>query len=138
MTYFHEEQRFRESWLWLIVLIPLVVAVKATLGEPRTPVATILTVAVGIGVALLIGLARLETTVTGEAVVVAFHGLWPTRRIGLADIAVGCMLGYLDLRLPESGWRARHANLVAFAERMFARPSFAATLPETQHITEVH
>jgi len=87
MTYFHEEQRFRESWLWLIVLIPLVVAVKATLGEPRTPVATILTVAVGIGVALLIGLARLETTVTGEAVVVAFHGLWPTRRIGLADIA---------------------------------------------------
>jgi len=57
--------------------------------------------------------------------------------LGLADIAVGCMLGYLDLRLPESGWRARHASLVAFAERMFARPSFAATLPETQQITQV-
>lgn len=56
---------------------------------------------------------------------------------GLADVAVGCMLGYLDLRLPESDWRSRHANLVAFAERIFARPSFAATIPETQQITEV-
>jgi glutathione S-transferase len=56
---------------------------------------------------------------------------------GLADIAVGCMLGYLDLRLPELDWRSRHANLVAFAESVFARPSFAATLPQTQQITQV-
>jgi len=57
--------------------------------------------------------------------------------LGLADIAVGCVLGYLDLRLPEFDWRSRHANLVAFSERMFSRPSFAATVPETQEITEV-
>ena len=57
--------------------------------------------------------------------------------LGLADIAVGCMLGYLDLRLPEFDWRGRHANLVAFSERMFSRASFAATIPETQQITEV-
>ena len=56
---------------------------------------------------------------------------------GLADIAVGCMLGYLDLRLPEFDWRGHHANLVAFSERIFSRPSFAATVPETQQITEV-
>jgi glutathione S-transferase len=56
---------------------------------------------------------------------------------GLADIAVGCMLGYLDLRLPEFAWREHHTNLTAFAQRVFARPSFAATLPETQQITEV-
>lgn len=57
--------------------------------------------------------------------------------LGLADIAVGCMLGYLDLRLPEFGWRSRYPNLVAFAERIFARPSFAATIPEPQQIAEV-
>jgi len=57
--------------------------------------------------------------------------------LGLADIAVGCMLGYLDLRLPEFDWRSRHANLVGFSERIFSRPSFAATVPETQEITEV-
>jgi len=57
--------------------------------------------------------------------------------LGLADITVGCMLGYLDLRLPEFDWRGRHANLVAFSERMFSRPSLAATVPETQQITEV-
>ena len=57
--------------------------------------------------------------------------------LGLADIAVGCMLGYLDLRLPEFDWRGHHANLVAFSERVFSRPSFAATVPETQQITEV-
>jgi len=57
--------------------------------------------------------------------------------LGLADIAVGCMLGYLDLRLPEFDWRGHHANLVAFSERIFSRPSFAATIPETQEITEV-
>jgi len=57
--------------------------------------------------------------------------------LGLADIAVGCMLGYLDLRLPEFDWRGRHANLVAFSERMFSRPSFAATVPVAQQITEV-
>ena len=54
---------------------------------------------------------------------------------GLADVAVGCMLGYLDLRLPEVDWRSRHANLVSFADRIFARESFAATLPRAQTIT---
>ena len=56
---------------------------------------------------------------------------------GLADIAAGCMLGYLDLRLPEMDWRSSHPNLVAFAKRIFSRPSFMATVPETQQITEV-
>lgn len=56
---------------------------------------------------------------------------------GLADICVGCMLGYLDLRLPEFDWRSRHPNLDAFAERIFVRPSFAATMPESQQIAEV-
>ena len=48
----------------------------------------------------------------------------------LADIATGCMLGYLDFRFPEVDWRARHANLARLLdERLMQRPSFKDTVP---------
>ncbi|HOB68116.1 glutathione S-transferase N-terminal domain-containing protein [Ottowia sp.] len=48
----------------------------------------------------------------------------------LADIAVGCALGYLDFRFPELDWRARHANLARLLdERLMQRASFAETVP---------
>ena len=47
----------------------------------------------------------------------------------LADIAVGCALGYLDFRFPEIDWRADNANLARLHEKLAARPSFADTLP---------
>lgn len=55
-------------------------------------------------------------------------------RFGLADIAVGCMLGYLDARMPELAWRGVAPNLAQFAQRIGARPSFAATAPTPQPI----
>lgn len=48
---------------------------------------------------------------------------------GLADIAVGIALGYLDLRRPEFDWRGTHPNLAAHAEKLFKRPSFRDTAP---------
>ncbi len=47
----------------------------------------------------------------------------------LADIAVGCALGYLDFRFAEIDWRARHANLARHAEKLFARQTFMDTAP---------
>lgn len=48
----------------------------------------------------------------------------------LADIAVGCALGYLDFRFPQIDWRARHANLARLLdERLMQRASFAETAP---------
>ena len=48
----------------------------------------------------------------------------------LADIAVGCALGYLDFRFPDLDWRARHANLAQLLDaRLTQRPSFADTVP---------
>ena len=47
----------------------------------------------------------------------------------LADIATGCALGYLDLRFPEIDWRGAHPNLVALADKLRGRPSFADTVP---------
>jgi glutathione S-transferase len=50
-------------------------------------------------------------------------------RYSLADVALGCALGYLDFRFPQIGWRARHPNLARHADKLFARPAFADTAP---------
>ena len=47
----------------------------------------------------------------------------------LADVAVGCALGYLDFRFAHIDWRERHPNLRRLAEKLATRQSFIATLP---------
>ena len=50
-------------------------------------------------------------------------------RIALADIAAGCVLGYLDFRQPDLDWRALHPNLARLADKLARRPAFAETVP---------
>jgi len=47
----------------------------------------------------------------------------------LGDIAVGCALGYLDLRFAPIDWRDEYPNLRKLADKLAARASFADTLP---------
>lgn len=47
----------------------------------------------------------------------------------LSDIAVGCALGYLDLRFPEIKWREAHPVLARLADKLSQRSSFKDTLP---------
>ena len=47
----------------------------------------------------------------------------------LADVAVGCALGYLDLRFAQIDWRGAYPNLKKLGDKLAARPSFAETLP---------
>ena len=47
----------------------------------------------------------------------------------LADIAVGCTLGYLDFRFPEIDWRTPYPNLARLYEKLMQRPSFSETKP---------
>ena len=49
--------------------------------------------------------------------------------LSLADIAVGCALGYLDFRFPQINWRTDYSNLVRLHDKLMLRPSFADTLP---------
>ena len=49
--------------------------------------------------------------------------------LSLADIAVGCALGYLDFRFPQLDWRSDHANLVKLHDKLMLRASFADTQP---------
>jgi glutathione S-transferase len=48
----------------------------------------------------------------------------------LADVAVGCALGYLTFRFPAIGWRERHANLARLHDKLALRHSFIDTMPQ--------
>ena len=50
-------------------------------------------------------------------------------QFSLADVAVGCTLGWLDFRFPQIDWRSRYANLAELHDKLLQRPSFAETLP---------
>lgn len=49
--------------------------------------------------------------------------------LSLADIAVGCALGYLDFRFAEIDWRTDYPNLHKLHDKLMLRPSFADTQP---------
>ncbi len=55
-------------------------------------------------------------------------------RFGIADIAAGSVLGYLEVRFPELGWRDTHSNLGRYMDGLMTRPSFQATVPYPQTI----
>jgi glutathione S-transferase len=47
--------------------------------------------------------------------------------LSLADVAVGCALGYLDLRFSDLAWRDQYSNLPRLEEKLALRPSFVST-----------
>ena len=57
-------------------------------------------------------------------------------RFGLADIAVGTVVKYLSVRAPWLGVEAAYPVLAGMSERLERRPSFAATVPVPQVITD--
>ncbi len=50
----------------------------------------------------------------------------------LADVAVGCVLGYLDFRFPHIDWRAESPNLARLFTKLSQRQSFIDTEPPKQ------
>lgn len=86
-VYFHEDQYFRQSWLWVLITVPVFVAAIASAASAQVALwSLVVTLVVGALVAALFIFARLETEVRSDAVVIRFHGLWPTRTTALADI----------------------------------------------------
>ena len=47
----------------------------------------------------------------------------------LADIALGCTLGYLDLRYKHLNWQDKYVNLARHYSLLVKRPSFKLTMP---------
>ena len=52
-----------------------------------------------------------------------------SNQMTLADIAVGCALGFLLLRFPNIAWQAQYPNLNTLYQKLMQRPSFAETAP---------
>lgn len=57
-------------------------------------------------------------------------------RLTLADIAVGSLLGWLNVRMSEFRWREKYTNLARLQDRLEQRPSFANTVPYSQVIRD--
>jgi glutathione S-transferase len=52
-------------------------------------------------------------------------------RYSLADIAMGCCLGWLDFRKPGGvDWFAQYAGLARQYAKLMERPAFADTVPQ--------
>ena len=65
----------------------------------------------------------------------ALEARWLSHLAGPLDmgqVAVACTLGHVDMRHGARDWRAGRPGLAAFAERIGARPSLAATVPPPQ------
>ncbi len=57
-------------------------------------------------------------------------------KFGLADIAIGSVLGYLGVRYAQLDWRAAYPDLATYADGLFARSSFADSIPAPQTIRD--
>ena len=49
--------------------------------------------------------------------------------LSLADVAVGCALGYLDFRFLAIDWRGSYPNLHKLSDKLATRPSFIDSAP---------
>lgn len=48
----------------------------------------------------------------------------------LADVAVGCALGWLTFRFPDLAWREDYPTLAKLFDKLSERPSFKDTFPQ--------
>jgi glutathione S-transferase len=57
-------------------------------------------------------------------------------RLTLADVAAGCVLGYLRVRFAEHPWQEMYPNLKRYSDRLEVRESFKKTVPVPQTIRD--
>ncbi|HSG59977.1 MAG TPA: glutathione S-transferase family protein, partial [Pseudomonadales bacterium] len=61
------------------------------------------------------------------------HSKWcHGNQFSLADISLGCALGWFELRFPELDWKTKYPNLAAHFAQLSERTSFKQTVPPAQ------
>ena len=109
MTRYHEEQHFHGALMGLLLVAMVFVVAVTVLAVffSRPGDALLLAIApVVVLVASLISLSHLDVDVTDRGVTIAFRYLWPTRRIGFAEI-VGLEVRRYNPLLEYGGWGVR-------------------------------
>jgi glutathione S-transferase len=75
-------------------------------------------------------LARMQRGMAQMAAELGERSCCHGERYSLADIALGCCLGWLDFRRPGGvDWRKDYPVLARHYDRMLERPAFADTVP---------
>ena len=74
-------------------------------------------------------MAKIHATLKAMSTGLADKAFCSGIHFSLSDVAVGCALGYLDLRFAAIDWRASYANLAKLQEKLALRTSFVETLP---------
>jgi hypothetical protein len=127
MTYFHEEQRFRQWWIWAVLAVaavPVLIVVAVRGAVLPVLVGPLVVLVVGV----LLAFARLVVDVDREAITVAFHLLWPKRRIPISDVVKAEATRYNPL-LDYGGYGVR----LGFRGWAFNVSGNAGVLVETKH-----
>ena len=110
MTRYHEEQHFHGALMGLLLVVMVFVVAITVLSVvfARPDDALLLAIApvVVVLIASLISLSHLDVDVTDQGVTIAFRYLWPTRRIGFAEI-VGLEVRKYNALLEYAGWGVR-------------------------------
>lgn len=96
VTYFHEEQSFRQWWLWLLIAVAALPTLVVLTGGGGVAL-VVLPLVVLAAIVSLFAFARLAVDVDRDAITVAFHFLWPTRRIPVADVRRAYAVTYRPL-----------------------------------------
>jgi hypothetical protein len=107
---YHEEQHFHGALMGLLLLamvfVVVITVVAVVLSRPDDALLLAIAPIVVVLVASLISLSHLDVDVTDRGVSIAFRYLWPTRRIGFAEIA-GLEVRKYNPLLEYGGWGVR-------------------------------
>ncbi|MBI2725729.1 MAG: glutathione S-transferase N-terminal domain-containing protein [Polaromonas sp.] len=74
-------------------------------------------------------MAKIEGVLKAMSVGLADKPFCSGIHFSLSDVAVGCALGYLDLRFAQINWRGGYPNLAKLQEKLTQRASFVDTFP---------
>jgi len=88
VSYFREVQPLRQQRLFVVILSVVAVIVLLSLlsSGASTPLGAVIALgSLGLVAALILA-ASLETTVDRDVITVAFHFLWPKRRIRISEV----------------------------------------------------
>ena len=74
-------------------------------------------------------MSKIDAALKSMSIGLGESNYYHNNQFSLADIAVGCALGYLDFRFPSVDWRTPYPNLDQLHQLLMQRQSFQDTVP---------